>query len=57
MTVLKPKKPYFSGKTIIITGASRGIGREIALILAKDHANIVILAKTRTKHKSVNIFQ
>jgi len=51
--MLIPNKPYFSGKTIIVTGASRGIGREIALTLAKDHANIVILAKTLTKHKSV----
>ncbi len=35
-----------TGKTIIITGASRGIGREIALRCARDGANIVIAAKT-----------
>lgn len=34
------------GKTVIITGASRGIGRSIALKCAKDGANIVIAAKS-----------
>ena len=38
------------GKTIFITGASRGIGREIALKAAQDGANIVIAAKTTTAH-------
>ncbi len=38
------------GKTIIITGASRGIGREIALKCAKDGANIVIAAKSAEPH-------
>ena len=37
-------------KTIVITGASRGIGREIALKCAADGANIVIAAKTDTPH-------
>jgi citronellol/citronellal dehydrogenase len=35
-----------SGKTIVITGASRGIGRAIALRAAVDGANVVILAKS-----------
>ena len=35
-----------SGKTIFITGASRGIGRAIALRCARDGANIIIAAKT-----------
>jgi len=35
-----------SGKTLVITGASRGIGLAIALRAAKDGANIAILAKT-----------
>jgi len=39
-----------NGKTIFITGASRGIGREIALKCAKDGANIVIAAKSDTPH-------
>ena len=35
-----------SGKTLFITGASRGIGLAIALRAAKDGANIAIAAKT-----------
>ncbi|XP_022664417.1 hydroxysteroid dehydrogenase-like protein 2 isoform X2 [Varroa destructor] len=38
------------GLTIFITGASRGIGKEIALKCAKDGANIVIAAKTAQAH-------
>ncbi|KAJ7352748.1 Hydroxysteroid dehydrogenase-like protein 2 [Desmophyllum pertusum] len=39
-----------AGKTIFITGASRGIGKAIALKAAKDGANIVIAAKTTEPH-------
>src|SRR5208337_1246414 len=35
-----------AGKTLFITGASRGIGLAIALRAARDGANIVIAAKT-----------
>jgi len=38
------------GKTIFITGASRGIGRAIALRAAGEGANIIIAAKTTTAH-------
>lgn len=38
------------GKTLFITGASRGIGREIALRAARDGANIVIAAKSAQAH-------
>lgn len=38
------------GKTIFITGASRGIGLAIALKCARDGANIAIAAKTETPH-------
>jgi citronellol/citronellal dehydrogenase len=34
------------GKTVFITGATRGIGREIALRCARDGANVVITGKT-----------
>lgn len=36
----------FKGKTVFITGASRGIGKAIALKLAKDGANIIVAAKS-----------
>jgi NAD(P)-dependent dehydrogenase (short-subunit alcohol dehydrogenase family) len=34
-------KDYFAGKTIVITGAASGIGRETALIFARERANVV----------------
>jgi citronellol/citronellal dehydrogenase len=39
-----------SGKTLFITGASRGIGKSIALRAAADGANIVIASKSSVKH-------
>jgi citronellol/citronellal dehydrogenase len=38
------------GKTLFITGASRGIGRAIALRAARDGANVVVAAKTTEPH-------
>lgn len=39
-----------AGRTVFITGASRGIGKAIALKAARDGANIVIAAKTAEPH-------
>jgi NAD(P)-dependent dehydrogenase (short-subunit alcohol dehydrogenase family) len=35
----------FTGKTIIVTGGSRGIGRAIALRLARDGGNLILAAR------------
>jgi citronellol/citronellal dehydrogenase len=39
-----------SGKTLFITGASRGIGLAIGLRAARDGANVVVAAKTTEPH-------
>jgi citronellol/citronellal dehydrogenase len=42
------------GKTLFISGASRGIGLAIALRAARDGANIAIAAKTAEPHPKLN---
>ncbi len=42
------------GKTIFITGASRGIGKAIGLRAARDGANIVVAAKTGEPHPKLD---
>jgi citronellol/citronellal dehydrogenase len=42
--------PSLAGRTLFITGASRGIGLAIGLRAARDGANIVITAKTVEPH-------
>ncbi|RTK98245.1 MAG: SDR family NAD(P)-dependent oxidoreductase, partial [Lysobacterales bacterium] len=37
-----------AGRTLFVTGASRGIGRAIALRAARDGANIAVIGKTET---------
>lgn len=39
-----------AGKTLFITGSSRGIGKAIALRAAADGANIVVIGKTAEPH-------
>jgi citronellol/citronellal dehydrogenase len=43
-------QPSLRGKTLFITGASRGIGLAVAARAARDGANIVIVAKTAEAH-------
>ncbi|MFL6655509.1 MAG: SDR family oxidoreductase [Sulfurifustis sp.] len=42
--------PSLKGKTLFITGASRGIGKAIGLRAGRDGANVVIAAKTTEPH-------
>ena len=46
----KTEQGNLKGQTVFVTGASRGIGFEIAKRCARDGANIVIAAKTVTPH-------
>ncbi|MGQ2981915.1 SDR family NAD(P)-dependent oxidoreductase [Flavobacterium sp.] len=38
-----------SGKTIAITGASYGIGEELALLFSKHHVHLIVIARTENK--------
>jgi len=46
--------PGLKGKTLFITGASRGIGKAIGLRAARDGANVVIAAKTAEAHPKLS---
>ena len=41
------------GRTVFITGATRGIGREIALRCAHAGANIVVTGKSAEPHPKI----
>lgn len=42
--------PSLAGRTLLISGGSRGIGLAIAVRAARDGANVALLAKTDTPH-------
>ena len=50
MAPADPATSTLQGRTIFITGASRGIGLAIAVRAAKDGANVAIAAKTTEPH-------
>ena len=56
-----PKTPdFFQNKTILITGAGRGIGRAAAIVFAREGANVVctdlnIEAAERTSHHVIQM--
>ncbi len=43
----------FQGKTVILTGASKGIGRALAINLAKHGANLSLVARSKDELKEV----
>ena len=42
-----------NNKVAIITGASQGIGRTIALVFAKSGANVICIARSESKIKEL----
>ncbi|WP_418908624.1 SDR family oxidoreductase [Glutamicibacter endophyticus] len=52
-SVIAPRPENLSGRTVVMSGGSRGIGLAIALELAKRGANIVLLSKTDTPHATL----
>lgn len=44
------RKPRLEGKVVIVTGASTGLGRSIALKLADEGARLVVCASRTEKH-------
>ncbi|MHB8105288.1 MAG: SDR family NAD(P)-dependent oxidoreductase, partial [Dehalococcoidales bacterium] len=43
----------FKGKTAVVTGSSTGIGRSIAIALAKEGTDIVLAARNTSKLETV----
>ena len=42
------RTPLLAGRTAVVTGASRGIGRSIALLFAESGADVVLVARTQS---------
>lgn len=48
------ENPYrLDGRTIVVTGASRGIGSEVARVAARQGANLVLVARSKPNLESV----
>ena len=48
-----PPKDFLAGKTILVTGAGDGIGREVSIALATHGATVVLLGRTTQKLETV----
>lgn len=44
---------YLKNKTAIVTGGNRGLGRTIALALAKQGANVAVVGRDRFRNAQV----
>jgi short-subunit dehydrogenase len=44
---------HFRDKVVVITGASSGIGRSLAVLLAKEKANVIVCARNEEKLKAL----
>ena len=45
----------FSGKSVLVTGASEGIGRALALELARDRPRLTLVARNRERLESLAV--
>lgn len=48
----RDKNYNINGKVVIITGSSRGIGKEAALLFAKNHCKVVICSRNKLEIKN-----